>query len=231
MCGRFTLGKGREALIKHFDLAEAPELPARFNIAPTQSVAVVRARPASGERELVWQRWGLIPAWAKEAALGARTINARCETLAARPAFRQPFRQQRCLIPADGFYEWKPAGKTKQPFYIRLRGGELMAFAGLWDRWVSPAGEAVDSCTIVTTPANELLAPLHDRMPAILPPEQYAAWLDPGGRDLSRLSALLRPFPPAELEAFPVSTFVNRPENDTPACRAPQPATEPLIIE
>lgn len=219
MCGRFTLGKGRQAILQHFELEEGPELAPRFNIAPTQPVAAVRLDPARQARELVLLRWGLIPAWAKEADIGARTINARSESLALKPAFRESFRRRRCIIPADGFYEWKQENGGKQPYYVHRPDGELLGLAGLWDRWRAPTGEAVESCTIVTMPASAELARIHGRMPAILAREDYGAWLDPATAP-SRLAALTSAPGAGDLEAYPVSRRVNRAENEGPECRA-----------
>ena len=218
MCGRFTQAADGEIIARVFDLPEAPELSPRYNIAPTQDVAALRLAE-SGGRELVQLHWGLIPPWAKERAMGARMINARAETLAEKPAFRSAFRARRCLIVADGFYEWQKLGTRKQPHFIGFRDGRPFAFAGLWERWHGGGEEAVESCTIVTTEANELLAPIHDRMPVIVDPDDFAFWIDPSQKETDRLAGLLRPYPPGPLEAYPVSLLVNSPANDTPACR------------
>ena len=217
MCGRFTQASDSEIIVRVFDLPEKPTLAPRYNIAPTQDVAAVRA--ADGGRELVNLHWGLIPSWAKERAMGARMINARAETLAEKPAFRSAFRARRCLIVADGFYEWQKLGTRKQPHFIGFKDRRPFAFAGLWERWQGEGSEPVESCTIVTTEANELLAPIHDRMPVILDPGDFALWIDPGTKDSDRLAGLLRPYPPEALQAYPVGFFVNNPANDTPACR------------
>ncbi len=221
MCGRYFLTAPGEVLAELFELDEKPPIKPRYNIAPTQEVAIVRARPAGG-RELAFVHWGLVPHWAKERGIGNRMINARAETLAEKPAFRDSFKRHRCLIPADGFYEWQKVGAAKQPWLVRRRDGAPFAFAGLWSRWRDPAGpESLDSTAIVTTNANPLVAPIHDRMPVILPPESWASWLDPGSHDRVRLDPLLIPFDPAAMEAFPVSRRVNRPANDDPACLEP----------
>ena len=165
--------------------------------------------------------WGLIPSWSKDAAIGARMINARGETAADKPSFRTPFRSRRCLILADGFYEWKRVGVGKQPYHIRMRDGRPFAFAGLWDRWAPPGGDPVDSCTIVTTSPNDVLAPIHDRMPVILPPAQHALWLDPAVRERERLQEILQPFDSSSMVAYPVSARVNNPRNDDRDCIAP----------
>jgi putative SOS response-associated peptidase YedK len=217
MCGRFTQAADGEIIAQVFELPEPPELPRRYNIAPTQNVAAVRAAEGSG-RELVQLHWGLIPSWAKERAMGARMINARAETLAEKPAFRSAFRARRCLILADGFYEWQKLGTRKQPYFIGFTDRRPFAFAGLWERWTGEGSGAVESCTIVTTEANELLAPIHDRMPVILDPDAFASWVDPAEKDTERLAGLLKPYPSGPLQAYPVSMLVNNPANDSPAC-------------
>jgi putative SOS response-associated peptidase YedK len=194
MCGRFSQAQIAELDREVFRLLEMPALEPRYNIAPTQDVAVVRER-RNGERVLQLLRWGLIPSWAKDPALGNRMINARAETLAVKPAFKRPFARQRCIVPADGFYEWKRTGGAKQPYYIRREDGGPMAFAGLWDRWRSDGDATVDSFTIVTTTPNDLVAPIHNRMPAILLPDGYDMWLDSENRDVDDLSSLLGPYP------------------------------------
>jgi len=217
MCGRFTQAADGEIIWKVFELPEAPELAPRYNIAPTQDVAVVRAH--DGGRGLAMLHWGLIPSWAKERTIGARMINARAETLAEKPAFRSALRARRCLLVADGFYEWQRTGGTKQPHFIRFRDARPFGFAGLWERWQRGDEEPIESCTIVTTEANALLAPIHDRMPVILDPKQFALWLDPSMTDTNRVGELLRPYPSEAMEAYPVSLLVNNPANDAPACR------------
>jgi putative SOS response-associated peptidase YedK len=217
MCGRFTQAADGEIIFKVFELPEPPELAPRYNIAPTQDVAAVRI--VAGGRRLALLQWGLIPSWAKERAMGARMINARAETLAEKPAYRSAFRARRCLIVADGFYEWQKTGGRKQPCFIGFRDGRPFGFAGLWERWHGEGEAAVESCSIVTTEANELLAPIHDRMPVIIDPKQFALWLDPSVTDTSRVGELLRPYPSEAMEAYPVSLLVNNPANDAPACR------------
>jgi putative SOS response-associated peptidase YedK len=216
MCGRYALHTPIERLRVHFGLQSSPvALEPRYNIAPSQPVAVVRE--ASTGRELVMLRWGLIPFWAKVPKTGYSMINARSETVAEKPAFRAAFRQRRCVIPADGFYEWKRAEHGKQPYHIRRRGGEVLALAGLWERW-ERSGQMVESCTILVTEANDLMRPIHDRMPVILAPEDYEAWLDGSRFDSRRLQQLLRPYGGNDLEAYPVSKFVNKPGNDDARC-------------
>jgi len=216
MCGRFTLTKPPDQITRHFAVPPAATRP-RYNIAPTQTVWAVRAAQ-DGSRELMQPTWGLIPSWTREPAGAARLINARAETLTQKPTFRAAFRERRCLIPADGFYEWQPVGKRKQPWYIQLQDGGVFGFGGLWERWRSLDGELIESCAIVTVPANEAMAAVHDRMPLILAPENYDAWLAPGQ---SRPAELLQPYPSERLRLYPVSTLVNRPGNDAPACCQP----------
>lgn len=221
MCGRFTLTDPGADLAVQFSLAHVPDLPPRYNIAPTQPVAVVRLAPEGTTRELALLHWGLIPFWAKDPGIGARLINARAETVTDKPAFRHAFRRRRCLVVADGFYEWQKQTGGKQPFYIRLREGRLFAFAGLWELWQGPDSAVIESCTLLTTEPNELLRPLHNRMPVILRPRDYELWLDPKVQEMERLKSLLRPYPVEEMAAYPVGRWVNRTENDDPRCIEP----------
>ncbi len=221
MCGRFTLSTPAQTLQKLFDLPEVPELPPRYNIAPSEMLATVRLPEGKPSRGLAGLRWGLIPPWATDPDVGNRMINARAETVATSPAFRGAFRRRRCLIPADGFYEWQRQGRYKQPFYLHMRDGSPFAFAGLWEHWKGPEGQVIESCTLITTEPSELVRPVHNRMPVILDPDDYALWLDPGMNDVEPLKALLRPYPPEQMEAYPVSQMVNSPANDDPACIAP----------
>ena len=240
MCGRYLLRADPALLERAFGFAEFSDTPQRmtprFNIAPSQLVPVVRNHPGreltilrqaagSGERELVLARWGLIPSWARDPAIGNRMINARAETVAEKPAFRSAFRARRCIVPASGFYEWRRTGRgPKQPYLIRRRDGAPIGFAGLWETWVDQAtGEEVTTCAIVTCEPNELMAELHDRMPVILDPKDYDAWLDPGHPGGAEL---LRPCPSEWLEAVPVSTRVNSPANDDETII--RPTGEPL---
>ncbi len=197
----------------------ARNLAPRYNIAPSQDAPVVRAADDGGARELAMLRWGLIPPWAKEAAIGNRMINARAETAAEKPSFRAAFKKRRCLVPADGFYEWKLEGTRKQPYRVFLDGGGTLAFAGLWERWRG-GGETIESFAILTTDANPLLAPIHDRMPVILEPAAWPAWLEVEGTPPEALAALLAPAPDDALDAYPVSTRVNSPRNDDADCIA-----------
>jgi putative SOS response-associated peptidase YedK len=226
MCGRYTL-------VRIADLTEIfpwvnddlPEAPARYNIAPTQPIlAIANDKPDKYD----FFFWGLVPPWAKDTSIGARMINARGETVGTLPAFRNAYRRRRCLIPADGFYEWKksPDSKKKTPMHIRMRSGKPFAFGGLWETWTSPDGSQLRSCTIVTTKPNALMATMHNRMPVIIPPVSYQEWLDRGERPPGELDKLLVPYRDGELEATPVSTFVNSAKNDGPGCVAP-PDEEP----
>lgn len=223
MCGRFTLWVDLEQLARAFPWIDLPPeletLAPRYNIAPTQPVAVV---PNTGDNRLDFFVWGLIPSWAKDPSIGSRMINARSETLAEKPSFRSAYKRRRCLVLADGFYEWqKGPGGSKLPYYIRMKSGEPFAFAGLWERWSSPYGDEVLSCTIITTEPNELARQYHSRMPVILPADAYDQWLDPSEQPPEALDDLLIAYPADEMEAYPVSTVVNSTANDAPECIEP----------
>lgn len=219
MCGRFALSVDAATLQETFPSFTFPtQWTPRFNIAPGQPILVL---PNDGTNRADFFLWGLIPSWAKDVTIGRRLINARAETLAVKPAFRAAYRYRRCLVFASGFFEWQQAGGKKIPYFVRLKSGRPFAFAGLWEDWHSADGSSVLSAAIVTTEPNELLAPLHDRMPVILAPESLALWLDPAPQPPARLQSLLRPYPPDEMEAYAVSPRVNRPENDTPQVLAP----------
>jgi putative SOS response-associated peptidase YedK len=221
MCGRFTLTVSPEQLRASFDGLTVPEdIQPRFNIAPSQPVAVV---PNDSRFQLDFYNWGLIPSWAKDPSIGNRMINARAETLAEKPSFRSAFRRRRCLILADGFYEWRanPDSRAKTPMYIKLESGEPFAFAGLWESWQSPDGSNILSCTIITTQPNGLLEPIHNRMPVILSKDSYTQWLDPAEIDPKQAQRLLIPYPAELMTAYPVSTLVNSPANEDPLCIAP----------
>jgi putative SOS response-associated peptidase YedK len=245
MCGRFSLRARLAELTEHFGIPEGelPLLAARYNIAPTQPVLVIRMQPETpaARREAALVRWGLIPGWAKEPAIGGRLINARAEGLAEKPAFRAALRRRRCLVAADGFFEWgvppegdrslfsakktsrattktKKTPSGKQPYFIHFRDDRPFAFAGLWESWEGPDHAAVESCTIITAAANALVRPIHDRMPVILPPPAYAEWLDPARQTPDNLIPLLVPFRGNELEAYPVGPAVNRAAHDAPEC-------------
>jgi putative SOS response-associated peptidase YedK len=222
MCGRFARIVSDKKLREKYRLKETPQLDDRYNIAPSQPVAAVRA--TDGERELVLLKWGLIPSWSKDEKLGYKLINARSETVAEKPSFRSAFKQRRCLIPASGFYEWaKQETGRKQPFFISLRDGEPFSFAGLWERWHDPVGEEIQSCTILTTTANEVMQPIHERMPVILGPSSEEQWLDPQ-TSADALRSLLVPYSSEGMEARPVGLWVNNPRNDGPKCLEPASA-------
>ncbi|MGH7135757.1 MAG: SOS response-associated peptidase [Pirellulales bacterium] len=216
MCGRFTLRTPMSDVAKAFGVAADQAAPFLFNIAPTQEVAAIRIT-AGGQRELCALKWGLVPGWADDMAIGNRMINARAETVATKPAYRRSFKSRRCLVIADGFYEWQKNGRQKQPFYIRLKGDRPFGIAGLWESW-SKGGSVVESCALITTTANELVAPIHDRMPVIVPPEAYDLWLSPETQETELLASLLRPYAAVEMDAYPVSTRVNSPAYNEPDC-------------
>ncbi|MCO6458944.1 MAG: SOS response-associated peptidase [Pirellulaceae bacterium] len=218
MCGRFTLRTPLNLVVERFQLQTDVQLPLRFNVAPTQDVAAVRYGSATEPRRLALLRWGLIPSWAKDPAIGNRMINARSETLTERPAFRVAYQRRRCLVLADGYYEWKKQGKLKQPYWIRLADERPFGMAGLWESWADDDQRPVLSCTVLTTSANELTRELHDRMPVILPESDWDVWLDPEVRQTDRLQPLLVPYDSADMRFDPVSTFVNSPRNDDPRC-------------
>jgi putative SOS response-associated peptidase YedK len=218
MCGRFTLSVSKENIGRAFSLKQVPDIVAQYNIAPTQMVGVVLHPSNADENEFHYLRWGLIPSWAKDGGMGAKLINARAETVAEKPSFRSAFKHRRCLILADGFYEWQRLEDKKQPFYFRLKDG-LFGFAGLWEQWESPEAE-ITSCAIITTEANELMEPVHNRMPVIVAPEDYDLWLDPLQKP-EPLQQLLKPYPTEKMTAYPVSTKVNNPRYNEPECILP----------
>jgi putative SOS response-associated peptidase YedK len=244
MCGRFTLRAPASTIAEEFQLLDAPPLAPRFNVAPTQPVAAVRIVPDSGQRQFVLLKWGLVPSWAKDPAIGSRLINARAESVAEKPAFRTAFRRRRCLVVADGFYEWQRTGGRKQPYFIRLRDDRPFAFAGLWEVWEGktvpgtvfasgpcsrqslsaktvPGTVLLETCTLITTGPNEVMEPIHDRMPVILSPDDYDRWLDPSIREPDKLRPLLRPYPASAMLAVPVSGHVNNPKNEGAECIVP----------
>jgi putative SOS response-associated peptidase YedK len=215
MCGRYTLKTDSAAVAQQFELAAPPQIEARYNIAPTQAIPVVRETEAG--RTLEMMGWGLIPSWAKDPSIGGKMFNARSETAAEKPSFRTAMRQRRCIIPADGFYEWQATGsKTKQPIYFSMADEGLFGFAGLWEEWRNPDGTPRHTCTILTTSANELVAPVHDRMPVILASESYARWLDLGMRHAEPLLDLLAPYPAEQMASRPVGSLVSRVGNEGP---------------
>jgi putative SOS response-associated peptidase YedK len=218
VCGRYTLAAPVNDLVEQFRIDEYPSgLAPSYNIAPTQEVAVVTAE--NEKRKLEMLRWGLIPSWADDPSIGNRMINARAETVSQKPSFRKPFKNRRCLVLTDGFYEWQRTPDGKQPYYIHMKDGAPFAFAGLWEIWRN--GEEVRSCTIITTDANELVGQIHNRMPVILPPGDYQLWLDPDFKEQEALASLLRPYPGGGMEAYPVSRRVNSPSVNVPGCIEP----------
>lgn len=219
MCGRYRLSRRKQILEEHFDVVSGEEDWApRYNIAPTQLVPVIRQHPKEPRRDMSLLRWGLIPPWAKDSSGAARMINARAETAATLPAFRDGLQRRRCLIPADGFYEWQRNNAAKQPYCFEMRNGELFAFAGLWDGWKDPAGQWIRSCSILTTTPNALTSSVHDRMPVILNRDDYDVWLDPATQNTAVVSDLLRPFDARLMRCYPVSNRVNQVQNDDEEC-------------
>lgn len=214
MCGRFTLSSPADVLEEYFELDSTPQdLIPRYNIAPTQPVAIIRQIEGLG-RHLDRVRWGLIPSWSKDPAIGNRLINARAETVAEKPSFRAAFKRRRCLVPTDGFYEWKAVHGNKQPYWIGLQDRPPLGLAGLWEHWEDPdSGEHIETCTIITTQANCQMQDIHQRMPVILPKSAYAAWLSPDS-SLACLQGLLVPYPESTLISYPVSRSLNNPQND-----------------
>jgi len=219
MCGRFALGIPRKKLAEHFGLEHLPEAPVRYNIAPSRLVEAV----AEGElgREARLFRWGFVPFFAKDAAAGRALVNARAETVAVKPAFRAAFKYRRCLVMAQAFYEWRAGADGRQPYAIGLESGEPMGLAGLWEAWRGPGGEEIESCAVITCAANELIAPVHERMPVIVPPRAYAAWLGSERSGAAAPVSLLVPYPAAAMYVYPVSRAVNNPEHDAPDCLLP----------
>jgi putative SOS response-associated peptidase YedK len=221
MCGRYTLTASPELVARHFGLAAPVALAPRYNAAPGQEVATIRVAAPGGVRELELRRWGLVPPWAPDARHGARLINARSETAAERPAFREAFRRRRCLVPADGFYEWDARCAPRQPYHVALESGAPFGIAGLYERWLGPGGEVVESVALLTAAACERLRRLHPRMPAILDPSAWPAWLDPACHEPAALLPLLAPAPDAAIRLRPVGLLVNDVRNDDPRCLAP----------
>lgn len=221
MCGRFALYTDPLALAKRFQTENLLELRPSYNVAPSQMIPIVRHE--DGHRLCAIVRWGLIPSWAKDIKIGYSTINARAETVSEKPAFRSAFKNRRCLIPADGYFEWKetPDSKVKQPWYISLKSEKLMALAGLWEYWQGNDGSEVESCTIIVTAGNELMQPIHDRMPVILPEESWEKWLDSTNTNKDGLEALLTQYPSDEMAACRVGTVVNSPRHNDATCIQP----------
>lgn len=220
MCGRFVRISSIADIAQAFDVAHiACDLNPSYNIAPGDQLAALVQE--GDPRSLVSLRWGLLPAWAKEPSIGNKLINARAETLTAKASFKTAFKKRRCLIVADGFYEWRKTIAGKTPMYIHLRSGQPFGFAGLYERWTSPEGASVHTCTMITTEPNHLIQSIHHRMPVILPHDHHARWLDPVIDDEMQLLALLQPFPADEMNAYEVSRLVNSPKNNSVACIEP----------
>jgi putative SOS response-associated peptidase YedK len=218
MCGRFTLTAEIDLLMDWFEIDElAPGfgLQPRFNIAPSQEIVAIVSN--EGKRRAGFLKWGLVPFWAKDPSIGHKMINARAETVPEKPSFKHAFKKRRCIIPADGFYEWKKEGKQKQPKYIKMKNDKPFGFAGLWEKWTDEEGNPVHTCTILTTEPNELMAEIHNRMPVILSKENYANWLDEH-QNPDGLVELMKPFDPSEMTEYNVSTIVNSPRNEVPEC-------------
>jgi putative SOS response-associated peptidase YedK len=226
MCGRYRVSRRKQFIEEHFDASGEEDWNPRYNVAPTQAVPVIRQHPKEARRVFSLMRWGLIPSWAKDTSGAARMINARSETAHVLPAFRAPMKFRRCLIPADGFYEWKRTATIKQPFCFEVGDGELFAFAGLWEGWRDPGGEWVKSCSILTTTPNTVTSQIHDRMPVILRKDAYELWLDPGLTDIAVLSDLLKPYAARDMRSYPVSSKINQVSNDDPACAQPTEIVE-----
>ena len=218
MCGRYSLTSPPEAIRRLFGFAGQPNLPARYNIAPTQTVPVVRAGGGDGKPELAMMRWGLVPSWSRDINRGPPLINARIETVLVKPAFREAVRARRCLVPADGFYEWADRAGGRQPYHVSLRRRGLFAFAGIWARWQDKTGEVLDSMAILTTASNPVLAPVHDRMPVIVAPKDFAMWLDCRGVSADAAISAIHLPSPEDFVIRPVSAHVNAVAHDDPRC-------------
>jgi putative SOS response-associated peptidase YedK len=218
MCGRYRLTSKERYLAEHFDVSDEVEWSPRYNIAPSDSVATIRQHATEPKRMFSKMRWGLVPSWAEDPSIGYKTINARSESVTEKPSYSDSFKKRRCLIPADGFYEWKKEGKEKQPFNFGMVDDSIFAFAGIWDSWRAPEGQVIETCSILTTTPNALVQAVHDRMPVILGRDVYDDWLDPALQDTTALAYLLKPFPAKEMRSYPVSQWVNSPKNDTPDC-------------
>ena len=221
MCNRYRLTHSQVALSKWFGASGEFDDAPRYNIAPTQPVLTVRREYGKKVRRFSTMRWGLIPHWAKDMAIGNRTLNARSETVTKLPAFRDAILNKRCLIPADGFYEWRAMGRVKQPFCFEVGEGDVFALAGLWDQWGSPEGEVIESCTILTTTPNCLVADMHDRMPVIVPADKYEIWLDPDVNDFEAIRDILKPYDADQMRRYPVSTKLNNSRNEGAEAAAP----------
>jgi putative SOS response-associated peptidase YedK len=221
MCGRFTLTVSAGKVADFFGLKNVPEVAPRYNIAPTQPVLAIAAAADNSGRQVTWCRWGLVPFWADDPKIGNRLANARADGVATKPSFRAAFKSRRCLVIADGFYEWKATGKKKQPHYFQLKDGQPFAFAGLWERWQRWDEDEILSCTLITTEPNEVVGQVHDRMPVILPTSAYDQWLHTPAKEAAGVTELLRAYPGEEMTATPVGLGVNNPRFDGPACVEP----------
>ena len=221
MCGRYTQTATPDVIAEHFHLDEPPLLKPHYNIAPSQHVATIRLNPDAATRQCIMLRWGLSPSWAKDPKIGNQCINAKAETVAEKPSFRSAFKKQRCLVIADGFYEWQVQRTQKRPMWIGMKSKRPFAFAGLWEHWKLDAGDPIETCTIITTEPNALMQAIHHRMPVILTPHDYDLWLDPTMQQVETMKPLLCPFTSEELVAYPVSTLVNNPRHDAPQCLEP----------
>ena len=218
MCGRYRVARKKEILAEVFDISGEVDWSPRYNVAPGQDVGVIRQDPTQPTRTFSLMRWGLIPYWAKDAKAGYKMINARADTIAEKPAFRDPLRFRRCLIPADGFYEWARERKLKMPYCFAMKDDSVFAFAGIWDRWKDPQGRLLQTCSIITTSANPLVSNIHDRMPVILGPDSYDLWLDPGLQRIEPVVDLLKSYPAKEMRSWQVNPRVNSAQNDDPTC-------------
>lgn len=222
MCGRYRLSRRKQIIEEYFDASDwQDDWSPRFNIAPMQPVPVIRQHPKERVRQISTMRWGLIPNWARDASIASGTINAKSETVANKPTFRDPLRLRRCLVPADGFYEWKRTARSKQPFCFEVNHGELFAFAGIWDGWKNPDGQWIKTCSILTTSPNAVTAAVHDRMPVILDPGSYDLWLDPKMQNVAAILELLKPHDARLMRCYPVSSRLNNVTNDDADCSRP----------
>jgi putative SOS response-associated peptidase YedK len=227
MCGRYRLSRRKQLVEEYFDSpSEDQDWNPRYNIAPTQHIPVIRQHPKEPIRQLSLMRWGLSPSWSKDPSAAASMINARAETASTKPAFRDALKSRRCLVPADGFYEWMRAGKAKQPYCFEVNEGELFAFAGIWDRWRDPSGNWMKTCSILTTTPNAVIAAVHDRMPVILDSDSYDVWLDPGMTNVKAASELLKPYDARLMRCYPVSSRINSVANDDVECSRPAEIAE-----
>ena len=229
MCGRYRLSRRKQIIEEQFETHPwDDDWSPRFNVAPTQPVPVIRQHPKEPVRQLSLMKWGLIPNWAQNPSVASGTINARSETAATKPAFRDPLKLRRCLIPADAFYEWKRTGASKQPYCFEVNESELFAFAGLWDGWKDASGQWIKTCSILTTTPNAVTSAVHNRMPVILHPASYDLWLDPGMQNVSAISELLKPYDARLMRCYPVSTRINHVANDDEECSRP---VEPAQVQ